>query len=134
MLRSIFPVVALALAACASVPKAPLGHSVEVGIAFDRNKEIASFADGIADPQSGRRVTIDDPVRVASVSKMVVAIGVLRLVDEGKLNLSGDVSHWLGWTLRNPSFLDRPITIGMLLAHTSSIREHDDNYVVPLGG
>ena len=134
MLRSIFPVVALALAACASVPKAPLGHSVEVGIAFDRNKEIASFADGIADPQSGRRVTVDDPARVASVSKMVVAIGVMRLADSGKLDLSSDVSRWLGWTLRNPNFPDRPITLGMLLAHTSSIREHDDNYVVPLGG
>ena len=134
MLRSIFPAVALAVTACASVPTAPQSHGVEVGVAFDRDGELGSFADGIADPQSGRRVTIDDPVRVASVSKMVVAIGVMRLVDDGKLDLSSDVSRWLGWTLRNPSFPDRPITLGMLLAHTSSIREHDDNYVIPLGG
>ena len=52
-----------------------------------RNGEIASFAEGIADPQSGRRVTADDPVRVASVSKMVVAIGVMKLVEAGKLDL-----------------------------------------------
>lgn len=134
MLRSIFPAVVLALTACASVPTAPQSHGVEVGVAFDRDGELGSFAGGIADPQSGRRVTIDDPVRVASVSKMVVAIGVMRLVDSGKLDLSGDVSRWLGWNLRNPSFPDRPITIGMLLAHTSSIREHDDNYVISLGG
>lgn len=134
MLRSIFPVVVLALAACASVSQTSQSRGVEVGVTFDRNGEIASFADGTADPQSGRRVTIDDPVRVASVSKMVVAIGVMRLIDEGKLDLTSDVSRWLGWTLRNPNFPDRPITLGMLLAHTSSIREHDDNYVIPLGG
>lgn len=106
----------------------------QVGIAFDRNHDLASFADGIADPRSGRRVTIDDPVRVASVSKMVTAIGVMMLVDEHKLDLSSDVSGWLGWKLRNPYFPDRPITLSMLLSHTASVREHDDDYVIPLGG
>jgi CubicO group peptidase (beta-lactamase class C family) len=123
----------LLLAACATVPPPAAKAHAEVGVAFDRNGEIGSFADGIADPQSGRRVTIDDPVRVASVSKMVTAIGVMKLIDQGKLDLNSDVSRWLGWRLRNPSFLDRPITLAMLLAHTSSIREHDDDYVIPLG-
>ena len=123
----------LVLAACATVPSEPPVHA-EVGVAFDRNGELASFADGIADPQSGRRVTADDPVRVASVSKMVVAIGVMKLVEQGKLDLNSDVSRWLGWSLRNPSFPDRPITLGMLLSHTSSVREHDDDYAIPLGG
>ena len=115
------------LAACATVLPPPLPVRAQVGIAFDRNGETASFADGIADPQSGRRVTIDDPVRVASISKLVTAIGVMKLVDQGRLDLNSDVSRWLGWQLRNPSFPDRPITLGMLLAHTSSIREHDDD-------
>jgi CubicO group peptidase (beta-lactamase class C family) len=123
----------LFVAACATVPP-PAPIYAEVGIAFERDREIASFADGIADPQSGRRVTIDDPVRVASVSKMVTAIGVMKLVDEGRLELNSDVSRWLGWPLRNPSYPDRPITLAMLFAHTSSIREHDDDYVIPLGG
>jgi CubicO group peptidase (beta-lactamase class C family) len=123
----------LLVAACASVPpRAPAVHA-EVGVAFDRNGEIGSFADGIADPESGRRVTVDGPVRVASVSKMVTAIGVMQLVDQGKLDLSSDVSKWLGWPLRNPNFPDRPITLSMLLSHTGSVREHDDNYVIPLG-
>jgi CubicO group peptidase (beta-lactamase class C family) len=112
----------LAIAGCA-----------EVGVAFDRTHELASFADGIADPQTRRRVTIDDPVRVASVSKMVTAIGVMQLVDAGKLDLNSDVSRWLGWNLRNPNFPDRPITLSMLLSHTASVREHDDDYVIPLG-
>jgi CubicO group peptidase (beta-lactamase class C family) len=124
----------LPLCACATVPPPALRAHAEVGLAFDASGEIASFADGIADPQSGRRVTIDDPVRVASVSKMVTAIGVMKLVDDGRLDLNSDVSRWLGWPLRNPSFPDRPITLTMLLSHTASVREHDDDYVIPLGG
>lgn len=123
----------LVLTACTTVRLEPPVHT-EVGVAFSRDGEIASFADGIADPQSGRRVTADDPVRVASVSKMVVAIGVMKLVEQGKLDLNADVSRYLGWSLRNPGFPDRPITLGMLLSHTSSVREHDDDYAIPLGG
>jgi CubicO group peptidase (beta-lactamase class C family) len=124
---------AFCLAGCATIPPPGPPVHAEVGVAFDRDGDIASFADGIADPQSGRRATIDDPVRVASVSKMVTAIGVMKLVDEGKLDLTSDVSRWLGWSLRNPSFPQRPITLSMLLSHTSSVREHDDDYVIPLG-
>jgi CubicO group peptidase (beta-lactamase class C family) len=131
-MRCLALVLAFALAACATVRVEPPVNA-EVGVAFDRTHEIASFADGIADPQSGRRVTADDPVRVASVSKLGTAIGVMKLVEQGKLDLSSDVSRWLGWSLRNPSFPDRPITLGMLLSHTSSVREHDDDYVIPLG-
>lgn len=132
-MRSALLALILLLPACATIPREPPVHA-EVGVAFNSTGEIGSFADGIADPQSGRRVSADDPVRVASVSKLVVAIGVMKLVEEGKLDLGSDVSRWLGWRLRNPSFPDRPITLGMLLSHTSSIREHDDDYAIPLGG
>lgn len=121
------------LAACVTAsPDEPI-HSAQVGVAFDRKGEIAAFASGLADSRSGRRVTPDDPVRVASISKMVTAIGVMTLVDNGKLDLESDVSRWLGWRLRNPYFPDRPITLGMLLSHTGSVREHDDDYAIPLG-
>ncbi|HXS49479.1 MAG TPA: serine hydrolase [Sphingomicrobium sp.] len=124
---------ALAVGACTSI-QLPPPPGAEVGVAFDRTREIGSFADGIADPKSGRRVTPDDPVRVASVSKLGTAIGVMKLVEQGKLDLGSDVSKWLGWSLRNPYFPDRPITLGMLLSHTGSVREHDDDYAIPLGG
>ncbi len=62
-------------------------------------------------------------VRVASMSKPVTTLGALLLVEEGKLDLEGDISRWLGFTLRNPSFPLVPITPAMLLSHTSSIRD-----------
>jgi len=61
--------------------------------------------------------------RIASISKLVTAIGVMRLVEEGKLGLDEDVSAYLGWRLRNPHFPDAKITLRMLLTHTSSLRD-----------
>ena len=51
-----------------------------------------------------------------------------------RLDLDADVSRWLGWNLRNPAHPDAPITLRMLLSHTGSVRDHDDNYAIPLGG
>ena len=123
----------LMLAACTSINLPPVPKA-EAGVAFDRNREVGAFAEGVADPQSGRAITPDDPARVASVSKLVVAIGVMKLVEAGKLDLDSDVSRWLGWSLRNPAFPDRAITLRELLSHTSSVRDHDDQYAIALGG
>ncbi len=120
-------------AGCATVR--PVGAPVaEVGVAFDRAGERGSFANGLADPRTGRTVTPDDPVRVASITKLVVAVGVMRLAEAGKLDLDRDVSGWLGWSLRNPAHPSQPISLRELLSHTSSVRDYDDQYAVPLGG
>ena len=124
---------ATAVAGCTSIQLPPAPRA-QAGVAFDRHGEIDAFAEGIADPQSGRAVTPDDPARVASVSKLVVAVGVMKLVEAGKLDLDSDVSRWLGWQLRNPAFRDRPVTLRQLLSHTSSVRDHDDQYAIALGG
>ena len=85
-MRAAISLAVLLLAACATAPRQQPVRA-EVGVAFDRNGEIASFAEGIADPQSVRRATADDPVSVVSVSKMVVAI-------ELKYHDSGGMSRW----------------------------------------
>ena len=82
---------------------------------------------------AGRPVTVDDPARVASISKLVVALGVMRLVEQGKLNLDRDVGDYLGWPVRNPAFPDAPVTLRALLSHQSGLRDNID-YIVPLDG
>jgi CubicO group peptidase (beta-lactamase class C family) len=115
----------LFLTGCASVP-------AFTWATFDRSGITASGASGLADRARGRRLTIDDPVRIASISKLVVALGVMRLVEEGRLDLDRDISDYLGWPLRNPSFPDRPMTLRQLLSHTASLQDEID-YAIPLG-
>ncbi|MBS0253848.1 MAG: beta-lactamase family protein [Proteobacteria bacterium] len=109
------------------------GVAASVAVAFDRNQARVVLAEGEADRASHRLVTADDPVRIASVSKLVTALGVLRLVDAGKLNLDRDVSDYLGWPLRHPGFPDRPITLRLLLSHQSGLLDGEDRYIIPLG-
>ncbi len=100
-------------------------------VTFDRAGIVSTTASGMADIAAGRRMRADDPVRVASISKLVTAIGVLRLVEAKRLNLDADVSGLLGWRLRNPAFPDVPITLRLLLSHRSSLTDRID-YVLPL--
>jgi CubicO group peptidase (beta-lactamase class C family) len=102
-----------------------------VRVAFDRAGEVSITTSGLADLAAKRPVSPDDPVRIASISKLVVAIGVLRLVEQGKLDLDADVSRYLGWKLRNPAFPDAKITLRLLLSHRSSLTDRVD-YVLPL--
>lgn len=61
--------------------------------------------------------------RVASVSKFVTTLGTMKMVEQGRLALDADISDYLGYRLRNPNFPDQPITLRMLLTHTSSLRD-----------
>ena len=117
---------ALALAAAPPPPAA-------VAVHFDREGRIETrVAQGFADAENARPLTPDDPVRIASISKLVVALGVLRLVEAGKLDLDRDASSYLGWRLRHPGFPDRPITLAQLLGHRSGLADNID-YALPLG-
>ncbi|HEX7850758.1 MAG TPA: serine hydrolase domain-containing protein, partial [Sphingomonas sp.] len=104
-----------------------------VRVTFDRKGETSAHAEGFADPAVNRGVTPDDPVRIASISKLVTTIAVMRLVERGTLDLDSDVSKWLGYSFRNPAFPDTPITLRLLLSHRSSLTDTID-YVLPLDG
>ena len=103
-----------------------------VRVTFDATQVTSVSASGLADRATKRRVTANDLVRVASVSKLVVALGVMRLAEAGTLDLDRDVSDYLGWRLRNPAFPDAPVSLRMLLSHTAGVRDAND-YRVPLG-
>jgi CubicO group peptidase (beta-lactamase class C family) len=73
-----------------------------------------------------RDLTPETIVRVASISKLITAVGVMRLVETGRVDLDRDVVEYLGVVgapLRNPGFPDRPITLRQLLSHTASLRD-----------
>lgn len=105
-----------------------------VRVTFDHDGITSTRTEGYADPATKRAITIDDPVRIASISKLVLSIGVMRLVELGTLDLDTDVSEVLGWRLRNPTFPDAPITLRHLLSHTASLTDAAGYWQVPLDG
>lgn len=101
---------------------------------MQRDKKTDSFAYGFAQINEGSPTPLSSAhkVRIASISKLVLAIGFMQLVEQGQLDLDADVSDVLGWRLRNPHFPDKPITARQLLAHTSSLRD-GRRYWLPAG-
>ena len=126
-------IAAFLLTGCATLPAALPAPVSQAGVAFDRNGEVGSFAEGFADPTARRPITPDDPVRIASISKVGVAIAVMKLVESHRLDLDADVSDMLGYTVEPPGRPSPPVTLRMLLSHTSGLRDHDDQYAIPLG-
>jgi len=72
---------------------------------------------------SDRPATPDTLYRIASISKMMTTLGLMRLVEQGRADLDADVSTYLGYSVRNPHFPLRPVTLRNLLTHTSSLRD-----------
>ena len=61
--------------------------------------------------------------RIASISKLVVSVAVMRLVDEGRLDLDADVSEALGWRMRHPQHPQTPISLRLLMTHRSGLSD-----------
>jgi CubicO group peptidase (beta-lactamase class C family) len=100
----------------------------------DRHGTIRSLASGCgqfqADGATCRHpLRPDSLMRVASITKLVTAVGIHRLASEGRLSLESDVGSLLGLRLRNPAHAARPITLRQLLNHTSSIIDGEQYWV-----
>jgi CubicO group peptidase (beta-lactamase class C family) len=72
----------------------------------------------------GRAVGRDTLFQVASVSKWITAIGVMTLVDAGKVDLDAPVETYLKrWKLPPSPFDHRDVTIRRLLSHTAGLTD-----------
>lgn len=78
---------------------------------------------GWKDLEARTPLAVDDVFRIASISKSFVATSILQLVEQGRLSLDDDAGGLLGFAVRNPRFPDTPVTLRMLLNHTSSITD-----------
>lgn len=96
-------------------------------IVIEKGKIAAQYAGGITAAGQGQNtpLTMEQKVRVASISKMTVGLAIMKAREEGLLNLDDDISNYLPFTLKNPHFNEMPITIRQLLTHTSSLRDGD---------
>ncbi len=83
------------------------------------------FSKGYGLRDIGRSLSVNDSTvyRIASISKMITAAALMILYEQGLFNLDDDVSSYLGFTLRNPSYPNDVITFRKILSHTSSLRD-----------
>jgi len=94
-----------------------------VNIALVRDGQIVyTAAYGDADQKSERKMTVDMPMRVQSISKSVTAWAVLKLAEEGKLNLEDPAEKYLkGWKLPASDYSPDGMTVKQLLCHTAGL-------------
>ena len=81
-------------------------------------------AKGYANCEEKIPLETDTRMNIASVSKTVVATAIMQLYEEGLVELENDINDYLPFEVRNPHYPDTPITVHMLLTHTSSINDH----------
>lgn len=84
-----------------------------------------SRAYGVSTP-GGRPITTDTRFQAASLSKPVTAIGVLRLVEQGKLGLDDDLSGYMkGWRIPASRFTETAnVTLRQTLSHSAGFTVH----------
>lgn len=121
-----------ALALLAPLPALAAPPPATVVVAFDRDSITPLIVEGLANKQTGRALEANDPVRIASISKLIMALTALRLMDEGKVDLTRDISDYLGWKLRSPYHPDVAITLSHLLSHRAGLSDKA-GYIIPLG-
>lgn len=122
--------VAAPLAAQDAAP--PAVPPATVVVHFDAKAIRPLIVEGLANKETGRVVEANDPVRIASISKLIMALTALRLVDEGKVQLTRDVSDYLGWQLRSPYHPDAAVTLVDLLSHRAGLSDKA-GYSIQLG-
>jgi D-alanyl-D-alanine carboxypeptidase len=85
----------------------------------DPSGESFTITAGVADPGKGSPVEVDTPWNIGSTTKTFVAVVVLQLAQEGKLDLDATVERYL------PDLpAVAPITVRQLLQHTGGLNEY----------
>jgi len=95
-----------------------------LSLAFmDKGKIIWAKGYGYADVDSQRKVNEETLFQAASISKPVAAMAVLKLVEEGYLDLDKDVNYYLkGWQVENNEFTaEQKVTLRRILSHSAGL-------------
>ncbi len=85
-------------------------------------------AAGFADPEAGTPMTPANPVRIASNTKTYVATAVLRLAEQGEIDLDSAIARYLdpelSTLLESDGYDPSAITLRHLLTHTGGLDDH----------
>lgn len=92
-------------------------------IALVKDKELVwSGAYGYADIANERMMTTDTPMRVQSISKSVTAWGIMKLAEQGEIELNSPVTEYLkSWRFPSSGYSSERVTVRQLLSHTAGL-------------
>jgi serine beta-lactamase-like protein LACTB, mitochondrial len=109
----------LATEAVEAMLKSGIGPGISVAIGYS-GKVIWAQGFGYADVKEEKPVTTETLFRIGSVSKPLTAVGLMLLVQEGKLDLDADVRSFV------PEFPEKrwPVTTRQLAGHLGGIRHY----------
>lgn len=99
-------------------------------VAVKDGKIIYNKSLGYKDLENKIELGDSDIFRIASISKSFTATGIMQLIEQGKLDLEGDVSELVGFKVRNPKYPNVPITLRMLLSHSSSMNDYNGYFTL----
>ena len=80
-----------------------------------------AFFYGAGDKRGTRPVDENTVYKVASVSKLVSAVGVMTLKDAGLIDLDAPLTYGENQLIRNPFYPDATVTLRQVMSHTSSL-------------
>ncbi|PCG81302.1 serine hydrolase [Streptomyces sp. WZ.A104] len=93
----------------------------------DRSGRARTYTAGVGDLVTGSKVPRDGQVRIGSNTKTFVAVVVLQLVGEGKIDLDAFVDTYLPGLVRGEGIDGNRITVRQLLQHTSGLPEYSNH-------
>lgn len=80
---------------------------------------------GFANVANGKKYTLETRQPIASISKTLVGISLLKAQELGKINLDDPINKYLPFSVKNPFYPEVDITIRHLSNHTSTIFDTD---------
>lgn len=81
---------------------------------------------GLSDVKENKPFTTQTVNSVASISKTIIGVSIMKLVEERMLNLNENINDILPYKIINPKYPNTPITVKHLITHTSSLTDDFD--------
>lgn len=91
---------------------------ITVGIAAGDEEWVHGF--GLADLENGTKATAKSAYRIASVTKPMTAVAILRLAEEGKIDLDAEIQRYVPYFPRK----NWPVRVRDLLRHQAGITDY----------
>lgn len=91
-----------------------------------------AYASGWA-TKNVEKMTPQHKMRIASISKVIIGMEAMRLMERGIIDLDNPIGVYWGVSMKNPHYPNDPVTIRNLMTHTSSIFVAGDDVSLSYG-